>query len=379
MTWRSSDGEVALYKDNHRRCSSNLQKGGTIKKGGEFTIGVRPGFSGGIAYLNVYEDLVSTTEGVSHYRSLAFSDPDAVIPWEAFRFYTEGRVRILPEYDIFRNSFSRLICHSDDMELILLRKGFDFQDPDKLVLLDETCGPSTINATHIIFYADLSNCGIEVTYNNASTVYHNEVRKIGSPRHLMSVGMDEINRKNVDIEQRRIGLDCHYNRVKDLNWPVYAPHINNIHNTGYGKNRFGYYITLYHSRRFDDAFSKEEYPINVEMEKEVFVEVGIASKERRLDTWITHHRATPSADYADSYHYDLISNGCPNKLDDSIQYYNTTKIGVQQFSFQTFRFTAFPTAVVFLHCKVEFCDSSKIDTRCICQTLIQIISTLYFT
>ena len=153
------------------------------------------------------------------------------------------------------------------MELILLRKGFDFPDPDKVVLLDY-CRPIIVNDTHIIFYTNLNACGTEVTYSNVSKVYHNEVRKSGLPKHL-SVDLDTINRKNVDIKQRRIGFDCHYDSAEDINWSVYAPHVDNIHNDDYGE-RSGYRITLYHSTWFTDAFLREEYPINVEWKNKFF-------------------------------------------------------------------------------------------------------------
>ena len=99
--------------------------------------------------------------------------------------------------------------------------------------------------------------------------------------------------------------------------------------------------------------------------KTSFFEVAITSKElMHHDIWITNCRVTPSANETDHVHYDLISDGCPNESDESIKYYNASEHEVQRFSFQTFRFNALPTAVVFLHCQVEICDPCEIDTRC---------------
>ena len=69
------------------------------------------------------------------------------------------------------------------------------------------------------------------------------------------------------------------------------------------------------------------------MEKEVFVEVTLASVEVMCrDIWITLCRATTIVNYTDPLYYDLISDGCPKRIgqiDTVLQHHQTRSTAIQ--------------------------------------------------
>ena len=376
ITWSNIKGEAAWWVDGKKHCSGILKKGDTIKKGGNFTLGIATiswnpvdgwdhhNYRGNMAYVNVYEKFVNSTEECEEYKAMTMSDSEALMPWEQFRHRTFNNVRILPEYDLYSKSFTHLVCGSNSMTLYLKRQGFKHLDPEALVLMDGKCGPTSVNDTYITFNTDLLACGTLVNFTRAYALYTNEIRAAGVKPQVLQTNVDVINRRPVEKKQKRIGFKCEYELAERVHEPIYAPHINNIHNHGNGDNRFSYRISLYHTDDYATPYKADEYPIQIEMEERVFVEVAVVGKETRLENWIDHCRATPSANYDDPVKYDLISGGCPNKADVSIKYHNSTEVGVQRFSFDTFRFNQFPSAVIFLHCDMTLCNPNDEKSRC---------------
>ena len=60
--------------------------------------------------------------------------------------------------------------------------------------------------------------------------------------------------------------------------------------------------------------------------------------------------------------HNLIENGCPS--DDTVQYHNSAVDVEQRFSFESFRFSSVPSAVVYLHCYIDICRADNEDSRC---------------
>ena len=376
VTWSNIKGEVGVWVDGHKKCSGILKTGDTIKKGGNFTLGItmnnwdqfqpHPGYNarGEMAYVNVYQKFVNSTEDYLKLKGMTLSDPKALLPWEEFRHRTFGNVRILPEYDLYKDSFTHLECSANSMTLYLKRQGFQHLNPKHLVLMDGKCGPSSVNDTYITFATDLIDCGTLVNFTYSYALYTNEIRSIDAKPKVLTTSVDVINRRPVDSNRKRIGFKCEHELADRIHEPIYAPHINNVNNHGYGDNRFSYRVSLYHTEDYNTPYGKDEYPIQIEMEERVFVEVAVVGEETRLENWIDNCRATPSANYNDAIKYDLISGGCPNKADVSIKYHNSTDAGAQRFSFDTFRFNQFPSAVIFLHCDMTLCNPNDDTSRC---------------
>ena len=376
VTWSNIKGEMRIWIDEKIFCSSNLKKGDTIKKGGNFTLGQHVNkwnprntlsgytFRGNMAYFNIYDKFVNSTEEYAKIKEMAMSDEDALISWEEFRKDTHGSVRILPEYDLYSKAFTHIECTPHNMTLHLRRQGFQHLQPDDLVLLDNECGATSVNETYLTFTTDLLECGTLVNYTDSYVLYTNEIKSKDAQPKVLQASVDVINRRPVPKRQKRISFQCEYDLADRVHKPVYAAHINNIQNYGHGRDRFKYRISLYHGSDYEVPYSQSEYPIQIEMEERVYVEVAVEGRETRLENWINNCRATPSANFKDSISYDLIKDGCPNPSDDSLKFHESGDFASKRFSFGTFRFNQFPSAVIFLHCDMILCNKDDSNSRC---------------
>ncbi|KAK6983609.1 uromodulin [Biomphalaria glabrata] len=129
--------------------------------------------------------------------------------------------------------------------------------------------------------------------------------------------------------------------------------------------QMGFHLREYTSADYTQEITK--YPVQVSINKEIFLEVTLADETSRnttLGVKVNECRATPSPDPHDSTSYQLIRDSCP--ATPAVHLQSSPSPETYRFSVQTFHFSGNTNNddVVYIHCDVSICHDDKCGLRC---------------
>ncbi|KAL9988075.1 hypothetical protein ACROYT_G002475 [Oculina patagonica] len=241
-------------------------------------------------------------------------------------------------------------CTDEAMFIFLERKSFPGFDPSKLTLLYPSCRAS-YNDTHITLRTNLNDCGTTHNESEDKITFYNKVRSVeASPGSVITRD------QNVSIP-----FYCSYGRKAIIRNPSFKTWKNYVTSSEAGYGNFTFTMDLFKSSNYYTPFNFDDYPITVNLQDRLFVQIAVESPQSNLVVFADTCKATPSTDPYSVPQYIFLQRGCG--LDSTLNYsYSISP--KQRFSIQAFRFIE-DHPVVHLHCEVLACHLNTTRSRCL--------------
>ncbi|XP_071338816.1 alpha-tectorin-like isoform X2 [Trachinotus anak] len=224
---------------------------------------------------------------------------------------------------------------------LLEEKGIDYS---VLHLNNQTCTAEMDNLTHMVTFSfDSSNtCGTVVMANNSQIIYRNTIMTQNSSMFGL------INRHG----PVHIDFSCFYSQpdVKSLAIKVKQSSVfRQITSGGWSYNLS---MAAYTS---PDRMQAIQSSSDIQLDEKIWVELRTDGLDEKMVVVVTDSCwATDQPSPSGSLRYNLIINGCPNPVDQTVKVEGNGLGTSNFFSFNTFQFSG-KTGDVYLHCRVELC------------------------
>jgi len=133
----------------------------------------------------------------------------------------------------------------------------------------------------------------------------------------------------------------------------------------FSKKGFGEFVLemkIFPDDQFLYHYKKKDFPVQVKLRQELFVEVSVDTQDSRLEILAEECFATPdpSPDNAVLV-YTFIEDGCA--IDDTVEFIETADERMQRFKLESFSFVG-DHPFVYMHCKVKICNATDPNSRC---------------
>jgi len=237
----------------------------------------------------------------------------------------------------------QILCDSTTMTVIFNPAALfpTIPEPSEVTFSNASCVGVAYDTDKIALTTDFSQCDTKIEESPDHIIFRNRVL-YGDPLSPQLNGI----------------VECRLARHLQAQ-AVVAPEADNVQFTQVGYGNFTFNVDLYEDVEYGAPYGPDDYPLEVELGDEIFVETSVATNlalDLHIDAcWGT---STPDKD-GDSYY--LISSGCAK--DDTVVFYPNATQGAQRFSFEAF---AFPSGdpTIYVHCELLACDATAADTRC---------------
>ncbi|XP_039596952.1 ZP domain-containing protein-like [Polypterus senegalus] len=254
-----------------------------------------------------------------------------------------------------------VVCTQTTMTLFVLKSSVRGLNEHYVRLNDPTC-LVTSNSSHLIASVSLNSCGTQLQENSTDLIFRNEITSFDHPHEV-------ITRKN----QVEIPFSCSFPKTGHVSSSFIAHKANYMFSEA-GFGTFTYIFEFYESSEFTRIINPSQYPIEVELEQMLYMEIDVQSSIANTKLFVESCRATPHDDPYDPVYYDIISNGCVQD-DTTIVYSNNQtefRFGVAAFNFIG------DYSQVYISCTVILCTSGNPGTRCAQGCMNNGSSTVYF-
>ncbi|XP_051779416.1 uncharacterized protein LOC127526759 [Erpetoichthys calabaricus] len=254
-----------------------------------------------------------------------------------------------------------VVCTQTTMTLFVLKSSIRGLNEHYVRLNDPTC-LVTSNSSHLIASVSLNSCGTQLQENSTDLIFRNEITSFDHPHEV-------ITRKN----QVEIPFSCSFPKTSHVSSSFIAHKANYMFSEA-GFGTFTYIFEFYESSEFTRIIDPSRYPIEVELEQMLYMEIDVQSSIANTKLFVESCRATPHDDPYDPIYYDIISNGCVQD-DTTIVYSNNQtefRFGVAAFNFIG------DYSQVYISCTVILCIAGNPGTRCAQGCMNNGSSTVYF-
>ncbi|KAJ4919664.1 hypothetical protein JOQ06_011207 [Pogonophryne albipinna] len=260
------------------------------------------------------------------------------------------RALFASKYNATQSLGDPTVCRQDSASVVLAGcllddKGIDFST---LHLKDPSCKGHMDPQSHLVTFSFNSSapCGTEVMRNNSQIFYENSIMSSNSSSVITRSDQFQIDFscKNTEPEVRSESF-----RIKDRS--VVQQLVS---------GEWNYTLTM---SSFSDASLLQPVGADTEilLNQKVWLQLEVVGLDANMvaividSCWATN-QASPDS----SLRYDLISNGCPNPADDTVQMQGNGQGTSSVFSFNMFEFSG-GSSEIYLHCKLELCPTQGQD------------------
>ncbi|CAN0170066.1 unnamed protein product [Lampetra fluviatilis] len=201
----------------------------------------------------------------------------------------------------------------------------------------------------IVFDIAIMDCGVVYQETDSQMIFSQTLTLKSANRNQLII------RNFNDVE---VPLTCKYDKHRSLA-VNFVPDTGSIFVTETGFGDFVFNIELYHSQHFALPYKKSDYPMHLQENENIFVQLAVKSN-LSVTLFTENCYATPNGDPQNPIRYDLVKNGCV--LDSTWKSYSSF-LKKNQISFTAFAFIG-EFKQVFLHCDVLVCKAGQAGTRC---------------
>ncbi|KAH9499708.1 hypothetical protein Btru_077619 [Bulinus truncatus] len=252
------------------------------------------------------------------------------------------------QIDVVHHDF---ICHMNTLEVFIPAS---VVPNSKLWMKDPSC-VLTNNGSHHVLTVPYDQCGTNVGYFteyldiNTDITVHTDI---------------QADAPVVFGDDYTIHLACRVPRHAEIDGSFQAVTRDPIQEVG-GNADLGFHLKEYTSSDYSHEITR--YPVQVPVNKEVFLEVTLTDVTSKNDTAgvkVNECRATPTANAQDSTSFLLVKDGCP--ATHAVHLQPSPGPGTYRFSLQTFHFSGSVNHddVVYIHCDVGVCTPGPCFNSC---------------
>eukprot|EP00058_Branchiostoma_floridae_P007725 XP_002593213.1 hypothetical protein BRAFLDRAFT_120139 [Branchiostoma floridae] len=235
-------------------------------------------------------------------------------------------------------------CDSDMMTVTFDLWVAPWLDGNLMHFADPTC-KAVNNGSHLILATKLSDCGTTRNETDGYVIYSNKVLMYSS-NHSVII-------RDLQLE---VPVTCKLPR-KSVVSAQFTADSNAIKYSLEREGNFDIALQFYDGSSFYYAYTG---PVGLQLNELAYAQVRLSSDDN-LRIMVDSCVATPSRNPADTVIYSVIENNCPK--DPTVMTYHTTSPKVERFGFRAFQFATGQNQV-FLHCLVQVCDGSDLNSRC---------------
>ncbi|XP_030832945.1 uncharacterized protein LOC581009 [Strongylocentrotus purpuratus] len=279
----------------------------------------------------------------------------------------ENRTTHFPGVGNATTVFSRTTASTDSMILLqcgyfsmtvtipLTLVGGVTSGEDLHLLDDDDCtGMISEDKRFISITTNLTDCNNKIKEYDTQIVYSNAVveRTADSP----------ITR----LKKVYVPFSCAYNRSGNVELDSYQITYYELNSTKVSVGHYEFALDIFKDDDFEEKYADSEYPVDVNLDKELHFGASVPSQDGSLDVSIKSCVATPSASYND-VQWTIIRDGCAVEMSTHIEDEALGFVGV---TMNTFRFVELGNRV-YIHCDLLVCraitgnESSECDTACV--------------
>ncbi|XP_063955536.1 ZP domain-containing protein-like [Lytechinus pictus] len=212
---------------------------------------------------------------------------------------------------------------------------------DLHLLADANCtGEISEDNRFISISTNLTDCGTETKEYDTQIVYSNTV---------VERTTDSLISRLTEVF---MPFSCGYNRSEHLGLDPYQITNYKLNSSKISTGRYEFSLDIFKDGNFRDKYADSEYPVDVDLNEELYLGASVLSQERSLDVSIKSCVATPSASFNDEQ-WTIIRDGCAvdtsTRIDDDA-------IGFVGVTIDAFRFVDLGNRV-YIHCDLLVCQA----------------------
>ncbi|XP_066029585.1 ZP domain-containing protein-like [Pocillopora verrucosa] len=242
-----------------------------------------------------------------------------------------------------------VLCGDKTMTIFIpktLLRGLDLKN---LRLLDTKCKGKE-GRTHLSVTTSLTGCKTTSRYTPTAIIYSNTL--------IIPVATKSAVTRLHDI---KVQFSCYYSMhgtVSSLGW---TPIKTTLELREKAKGNLTLSLRMFHNKTFVNPYTKDDFSVAVGLHRRLFLEVSVATDEKKLSIRADRCYATPTQDQKNSLKYEFIKKGCPSDV--TVKYHSSPSSRAQRFSVEAFKFIS-ARPFVFVHCQVPVCYATNSGSKC---------------
>ncbi len=171
-------------------------------------------------------------------------------------------------------------------------------DREHLRLLDTTCKAEEKSA-HFSLTTPLTGCKTTRRHLPTAIVYSNTVLEI-SVSDAVAIAR---------VRKIEIQFSCSYSKYGVVSSFGWLPSNKKIVISDEGKGNFTLSLNMFHNKSFLIPYTKDDFPVVVELRTLLFFEVSVTSSDKQLSIIAYRCYATPTKDRENPLKYEFITKG----------------------------------------------------------------------
>ena len=171
-------------------------------------------------------------------------------------------------------------------------------DRDHLRLLDPACKAEE-TSTHFSLTTPLTGCNTASRHTPAAIVYSNTVLEV-----LVAVEDNVTSVRGIEIQ-----FKCFYSKYGVVSSVGWEPSNRKLVFSDEGKGNFTLSLNMFPNNTFVNPYTKDDFPVAVELRTRLFFEVSVMSSDRQLSIVADRCYATPTGDRKNPLRFEFISEG----------------------------------------------------------------------
>ena len=175
-----------------------------------------------------------------------------------------------------------MTCGKNEMSISIPKQLLRGLDREHLRLTDLNC-PATETPTHFILRTDLTECRTKSRHTKDFVIYMNKVEEIPLlPGQIIT-----------RVREVEIPFSCYYSNTGVVSAVGLEVKSKKIVFSKRGRGEFVLEMKIFLNNKFLIHYKKKDFPVQVPLRKELFVEVSVDTEDSRLEILAEECFATP--------------------------------------------------------------------------------------
>ncbi|XP_024142047.1 alpha-tectorin [Oryzias melastigma] len=238
-----------------------------------------------------------------------------------------------------------LVCEKKSASVVLANCLLEDESIDytTLHLNDQTCKGEMDNVTHMVTFGfDTERpCGTLIMANDSQIIYKNAIMTKSATSGAI-----------VRHEKLHVDFSCYLSQPEVKSLAMRFKHSSVIQHVSSGEWSYNLTMKAFTS---SDLTTQLDERSELDLNQQICVELKTEGLDGNAVSVVTDSCwATDQPSPTGNLRYDLVKNGCPNPIDETVKVTGNGQGTSNHFCFNTFQFSG-RNSEVFLHCRVELC------------------------
>ncbi|XP_063956891.1 uncharacterized protein LOC129263433 [Lytechinus pictus] len=200
----------------------------------------------------------------------------------------------------------------------------------------------------------ISEDGMAIVITTNLTSCNNERREDATFEYYSNTVVEREYGVVTRVSDVYIPFTCTYNRTGRVGLRSYELKNYRLNVTEESSGQYAFALDIYRDEGFEEKYLEEDYPVDMDLNDDLYFGASVPSQEGTLDLSITRCVATPSSSFNDDQ-FLFIEDGCSVDEGTVIQPDELDFVGV---TMKTFRFVGLGNRV-YIHCDLLVCDATS--------------------